>query len=64
MQHHAASPPSDPGLVYGHVRFEGVYLRYSSNGPWALQGIDLDIQPGESVGIVGRTGLLPLLISL
>ena len=42
----------------GHVRFRGVSLRYSEQGAYALMGVHLDIQPGEKIGIVGRTGML------
>ena len=54
--HSAAGGLSDPWMVFGHVKFEGVGLQYSRAGPWALQEVDLEIQPGQSVGIVGRTG--------
>lgn len=46
----------DSWLVFGHVRFEGVGLQYNRGDSWALQDVDLELQPGESVGIVGRTG--------
>ena len=42
----------------GRVRFHGVSLRYSEQGPFALMDVHLDIQPGEKIGIVGRTGML------
>lgn len=38
------------------LRFEGVSARYGDDGPWVLQGLDLDIKPGEWVGLAGRTG--------
>ena len=31
-------------------------MRYRKGLPLLLKGVDLDIKPGEKVGIVGRTG--------
>jgi len=33
-----------------------VYFRYSDEGPWVLNGLDLSILKGERIGIVGSTG--------
>jgi ATP-binding cassette subfamily B protein len=44
--------------VVGHVRFEGVCFGYG-NGPdadWILRDIDLEIEPGETLALVGVTG--------
>ncbi len=63
-----ALPPGWPGA--GAVRFEGVRLRYEArcgpgatggvpaacDVPWALAGLDLELRPGERMGLVGRTG--------
>ncbi len=38
------------------IRYEGVRFRYTSDGPWVLDGIDLVIPKGARVGFVGRTG--------
>lgn len=40
----------------GALKLEGVDMRYQDHLPLALKGINLDIRPGEKVGIVGRTG--------
>jgi ATP-binding cassette subfamily B protein len=40
----------------GRVRFDDVWFRYDENGPWTLEGIDLDVEPGTKVAIVGETG--------
>src|SRR5207248_2206053 len=40
----------------GHVRFENVSFRYGPEEPDVLNGISFDVQPGEVVAIVGRTG--------
>ncbi|MBE3595858.1 MAG: ABC transporter ATP-binding protein [Hydrogenibacillus sp.] len=39
----------------GAVRFEGVWFAYKP-GKWALKNIDLAIEPGETVAVVGMTG--------
>lgn len=35
------------------IRLEGVRYQYAGSGSWALDGIDLAVQSGEIVGIVG-----------
>lgn len=52
----------------GRVRFEGVTFAFDAAQP-VLHGIDLEIEPGESIGIVGGTGagkstLVDLLLGL
>jgi thiol reductant ABC exporter CydC subunit len=39
-----------------HLRLRGLRARYSSEGPWVLDGIDLDLPPGRRVGVVGPSG--------
>ncbi len=41
--------------VEGHLTFKGVDFGYNKDGR-VLKGIDLDIQPGTILGIVGATG--------
>ena len=43
--------PSGPGLV----RFESVEFAYAAGRP-VLQGIELDLQPGRTVALIGHTG--------
>ena len=38
------------------IVFEGVGFRYREDAPEVLSGIDLRIEPGETVAVVGRTG--------
>lgn len=40
----------------GGIEFEGITFRYSKDGPPALDNISFKIEPGEVVGIVGRSG--------
>jgi ATP-binding cassette, subfamily B, multidrug efflux pump len=43
------------GRFRGEVRFEDVHFAYDGED-WVLRGLDLTIQPGESVAFVGHTG--------
>ncbi|MDI9498176.1 MAG: ABC transporter ATP-binding protein [Bacillota bacterium] len=38
------------------IRFEAVRFRYHGNARDALEDINLDIRPGETIGIIGSTG--------
>lgn len=40
----------------GEVTFEGVGLRYRSEGPAALEGVSLQVQPGQTLALVGPSG--------
>ena len=40
----------------GRIEFRNVGFRYPSSQEWILRGLDLTVEPGETVGIVGRTG--------
>ncbi|WP_240127071.1 type I secretion system permease/ATPase [Thermomonas alba] len=42
--------------IQGRVTFEHVTFRYRPDAAEVLAGIDLDIAPGEVIGIVGRSG--------
>lgn len=44
------------GPVRGAVTFEDVWFSYADDDVWALRGIDLAINPGETVALVGATG--------
>ncbi|MEJ2693412.1 MAG: type I secretion system permease/ATPase [Candidatus Thiodiazotropha sp.] len=57
--------PTEPGYnpgratlpaLKGEVRFEHVSFRYGPDRPKVLDGIDLQIKPGEVIGIVGHSG--------
>ncbi|HWR55541.1 MAG TPA: type I secretion system permease/ATPase [Negativicutes bacterium] len=42
--------------IKGQVTIENLAFRYRIDGPLALDGINLNIRPGTTVGIVGRSG--------
>jgi NHLM bacteriocin system ABC transporter ATP-binding protein len=46
----------DPGPLGGHVAVRNLSFRYTSDGPWTLEGINFEARPGESVAIVGSSG--------
>jgi subfamily B ATP-binding cassette protein MsbA len=56
-------PENDPGTreviagtCRGHLRFEGVTVRYPGSEQAALQGLDLDIPAGKTIALVGPSG--------
>uniref|UniRef100_A0AAR5QIW3 ABC transmembrane type-1 domain-containing protein n=1 Tax=Dendroctonus ponderosae TaxID=77166 RepID=A0AAR5QIW3_DENPD len=51
----ADRPPTDWPRE-GRVTFKHAYLRYTPDGPPSIRDLDVEIQPGEKIGIVGRTG--------
>jgi ATP-binding cassette subfamily B protein len=51
-----AAPVALPRPVRGAVRFEGVWFRYSSDGPWVLKDISFTASPGQTIALVGHTG--------
>jgi ATP-binding cassette, subfamily B, bacterial len=40
----------------GHIEFRDVGFKYPKSNEWIVRGLNLVIEPGETVGIVGRTG--------
>ncbi|QRG70451.1 ABC transporter ATP-binding protein [Brevibacillus choshinensis] len=54
----AREMPVDPVTkrIRGEVRFENVSFRYREEGPLVLDRINLTIEPGETVAIVGMSG--------
>ena len=40
----------------GRIEFRGVGFKYPKSDEWILRNFNLAIEPGETVGIVGRTG--------
>jgi ATP-binding cassette subfamily B protein len=50
----AGAPPLPDG--HGHVRLEGVTMRYAGAAADALRDVDLDVRGGRTVALVGATG--------
>ena len=42
--------------VKGAVEYRGVGFRYGEDKPWVLRGIDLKVDPGEKLAVVGPSG--------
>jgi ATP-binding cassette subfamily B protein len=49
-------PPVEPGRVAGRIVFSGVRFAYPGARVDALRGVDLVIEPGQTVALVGETG--------
>jgi len=49
-------PAQAPLLYQDAIRFDAVRFRYTSDGPWVLDGLNLTIPKGARVGFVGSTG--------
>ncbi|CAF0969687.1 unnamed protein product [Rotaria sordida] len=45
-----------PQWPIGSIVFDNMSFRYSPDSSWILSNISISIQPGEKIGIVGRTG--------
>lgn len=47
----------DMSVKHGKIEFRNVYFKYyKNNEKWVLENINLVINPGETVGIIGPTG--------
>jgi len=62
-------PPMPTTTIRGHIRFDQVTYRYADDGQPALAGIDLEIEPGRTHGVIGPPGsgkstLVKLLLGL
>jgi subfamily B ATP-binding cassette protein MsbA len=44
------------GRAQGQVRFENVKFRYPNSQSMALDGVSLDVKPGQTVALVGMSG--------
>lgn len=44
------------GRAKGHLKLENVSFRYSEQNPLALDGVNLEILPGQTVALVGVSG--------
>jgi ATP-binding cassette subfamily B protein len=62
-------PALAPLLVRNTIRLDAVRFRYTCDGPWVLDGLNVTISKGARVGFVGSTGsgkstMLDLLMGL
>ncbi|TZF87301.1 ABC transporter ATP-binding protein [Lysobacter lacus] len=62
-------PPPPPLPLHQAIRLDSAAFRYTDDGPWVLDGIDLTIAKGARIGFVGSTGsgkstLMDLLMGL
>src|SRR5262249_45721747 len=48
--------PVEPGRVRGEVTLQDVHFAYPNTGVEIMHGVDLTIEPGETVALVGETG--------
>lgn len=44
------------GEIHGKIEFRNLTFRYSPESPPVLQGVNLVIEPGQTVAFIGRTG--------
>ena len=51
-----APPPAGADAAVPAIRLRGLRFRYADSDPWVVDGIDLDIPPGQSVAFVGPSG--------
>ena len=56
-EHEVTDPDAAGQLVVndGHIRFDHVTFHYGK-GSGVLEGLDLDVRPGEKLGLVGKSG--------
>lgn len=47
---------SDPLVFLKTIEFNNVYFRYTEDGPWVLNGVNITVPKGARVGFIGSTG--------
>lgn len=53
----ADMPGASPiGEARGDIEFRGVWFRYNENSEWVLKDINLAVEPGQTVALVGMSG--------
>lgn len=51
------APDAKPmNALIGKIQFRGVWFKYGNDSDWVLRDINLDIQHGETVALVGMSG--------
>lgn len=53
---HVNQPEPEPLALKHSIQFRNVSFRYNSNGPWAIENVNLSVSKGSRVGIIGATG--------
>jgi ATP-binding cassette subfamily B protein len=48
--------PVEPGRVRGEITLHDVHFAYPNTGIEIMHGVDLTVEPGETVALVGETG--------
>ncbi|MEU8837462.1 ATP-binding cassette domain-containing protein, partial [Streptomyces sp900116325] len=51
-----AAHPEDVGPLRHHIKFHDVWFRYHENTPWVLQGVNLTVEVGKTLALVGLNG--------
>ena len=49
-------PPPEPLAFQHSIKFDAVRFRYTNDGPWVIDGLNLSILKGARIGFVGSTG--------
>ncbi len=52
----AADTPAPALTIQGRIRFEQVSHRYAADSPLALCTVDLEVEPGQVLGVIGAPG--------
>ncbi|MFB9329248.1 peptidase domain-containing ABC transporter [Paenibacillus aurantiacus] len=55
-EHPAPEPMRTLPSIRGHIRFDNVSFQYYRGGKMILQNMNVEIQPGQTVALVGRSG--------
>ena len=50
--------------IKGSVRFENVSFRFGDQGPYQVNNVSFEVEPGNFVGIVGQSGVQSTLMKL
>ncbi|MCC7506404.1 MAG: ABC transporter ATP-binding protein [Saprospiraceae bacterium] len=50
------NPVIDPRPLRGHIRFDKVSFVYPDTGITALRNVSFEVQPGQRLALIGRTG--------